>query len=532
MLINNHSKELLDPFVSIVYEDSFVNTDIINGNDSPRWLPPTNRAFVFNMIHPSSQINIGVIDFKENNLDGNHPIGRATVDLNIAPDIEYLFTYPLYMGANINEELPKGSISIRVRMEIQYPRKLVMTSLKLPPTLSLNVDRKLDYEVLEFTLEGKNEDDAPEIRSHRQKLDEIRSYKTALAQIKTAILNVLCWRGTYEVVYGIYIPVHSIVIFIILVEVAERPNLIPSVVMGIFAWVMLAVLKSRRLNLLDAPKPYLNTLAQLFCGYVTPHSIVEEECRNLIKGDGENSGVITAGVINKIQAVVEENDNGVRSNFSIKQILETGCDTLRVIRNIVTWRETYYSFWLTTFAFLSMIIFAFVPWGLFFFWSFKVAVWVFLGPWMYLVEKLMLQRYTPKFIARKNRIKRENALKMKDMICLLFGQHVKRIHILKRNQHPDISHLSSSKPNDTQYDGNDTFYSSVKDCVKARLHGQRIQLDMTPKLSTKEISYDALPTFKTEVNTDNYNDRKTNRLQGDKCNAGGVYGSVASTKTL
>ena len=50
-----------DPFVCIAFEDCIVNTDVINDCLSPRWMPWSRRAFVFNVMHPSSQFHIAVM---------------------------------------------------------------------------------------------------------------------------------------------------------------------------------------------------------------------------------------------------------------------------------------------------------------------------------------------------------------------------------------------------------------------------------------------------------------------------------------
>jgi C2 domain len=50
-----------DAFVSIVFEDSVVQTDIVDDCLSPRWLPWMKRAFVFHMGHSSSQLLIGYV---------------------------------------------------------------------------------------------------------------------------------------------------------------------------------------------------------------------------------------------------------------------------------------------------------------------------------------------------------------------------------------------------------------------------------------------------------------------------------------
>jgi C2 domain len=51
-----------DTFVSIVYEDSVVKTDVIDDCLNPRWMPWMRRAFIFHMFHTSSQIFLGAFD--------------------------------------------------------------------------------------------------------------------------------------------------------------------------------------------------------------------------------------------------------------------------------------------------------------------------------------------------------------------------------------------------------------------------------------------------------------------------------------
>ena len=45
-----------DAFVSLVYEDCFERTDVIDDSLSPRWMPWSKRAFIFNCMHTSSQL--------------------------------------------------------------------------------------------------------------------------------------------------------------------------------------------------------------------------------------------------------------------------------------------------------------------------------------------------------------------------------------------------------------------------------------------------------------------------------------------
>jgi hypothetical protein len=96
------SKEKTDAFVCIVYEDVIVNTDVISNTLSPKWMPWCHRAFVLNILHPSSDVFIGIFDY-DNEYNPLHvasqvaasklhdPIGRIVLNLShFKPDTIYL----------------------------------------------------------------------------------------------------------------------------------------------------------------------------------------------------------------------------------------------------------------------------------------------------------------------------------------------------------------------------------------------------------------------------------------------------------
>jgi Ca2+-dependent lipid-binding protein len=86
-----------DAFVSLVYEDCFARTDVINDCLSPKWLPWSQRAYIFNMMHTSSQLFLGVFDYDVNRLSSHDFIGRVSVDIsNFQPDTVYVLHYKLY----------------------------------------------------------------------------------------------------------------------------------------------------------------------------------------------------------------------------------------------------------------------------------------------------------------------------------------------------------------------------------------------------------------------------------------------------
>lgn len=66
-----------DTFVEAVYEDCTCRTDIIDDCLSPRWMPWSNRAFIFNIMHSSSQLFLGIFDC-DNGLEGHDLIGNVS----------------------------------------------------------------------------------------------------------------------------------------------------------------------------------------------------------------------------------------------------------------------------------------------------------------------------------------------------------------------------------------------------------------------------------------------------------------------
>ncbi len=102
-----------DAFVQVVYEDHVCQTPVIDDKNNPRFLPWTNRAWVFHPHYPSSVINLGVFDFdagKENDF-----IGRTVVNpTNFRPGTEYLLDYKLYDTAMFARRKDYGTIKVSI----------------------------------------------------------------------------------------------------------------------------------------------------------------------------------------------------------------------------------------------------------------------------------------------------------------------------------------------------------------------------------------------------------------------------------
>ena len=147
-----------DAFVSMVFEDAIAKTDIIDDCLNPLWPPWCQRAFIFHMFHSSSQLFLGVFDFDEgvNPTDDHDLIGRISVDLsNLRHDTTYLLKYNIFTTARMSERTCKGTITLRLRIEIADQRKLLLSNLEPPPEMYVNVKRRKDYKVVQYTCTGK-----------------------------------------------------------------------------------------------------------------------------------------------------------------------------------------------------------------------------------------------------------------------------------------------------------------------------------------------------------------------------------------
>jgi C2 domain len=146
---------LTDPFVSIVYEDTFLRTDTIDDCLNPVWFPWSKRAFILNIGHGSSQIFLGVFDF-DAGFDDNDLVGRVSIDItNLRPNTEYLLTYNIYPSAIVSGRDIQGKVNIRLRLEIPDERKLALSVLEPPVPTYVNVHRRKDFRLVRQTCLGK-----------------------------------------------------------------------------------------------------------------------------------------------------------------------------------------------------------------------------------------------------------------------------------------------------------------------------------------------------------------------------------------
>jgi len=196
-----------------------VNTDVIGNCLSPRWLPWTQRAFVFNIAHPSSDVFVGVFDFDPEASplqqlstavsDVHDSIGRVVIkSQKFMPNTEYVLQvsnlaslfaaipfltfltrssfhffrqYPLYYGElEEHRKKPRGTLTIRLRLDYPDMRKALLAGMRPPDQSVVSVARKIDYATADYTVEGVQDDKAFSLSTLTGYVEEVQSYKEPL----------------------------------------------------------------------------------------------------------------------------------------------------------------------------------------------------------------------------------------------------------------------------------------------------------------------------------------------------------------
>jgi len=162
-----------DAFVSVVYGDIMVQTEVIDDSCSPMWMPWSSRAFVFQMSHPSTAIYIGVADYDVGPME-HECIGRVAIDMEkFFPDTLYTLTYNLYESSNLTEKGENlGSITIRLRLEIPNEKKYLTAGWKAPPERKwVNSQQWKSHRIAKYCVDGPHDEEVFEMRLFRSHIN-------------------------------------------------------------------------------------------------------------------------------------------------------------------------------------------------------------------------------------------------------------------------------------------------------------------------------------------------------------------------
>jgi hypothetical protein len=143
-----------DCFACVIYEDAIVNTEVIMDSNSPRWMPWTQRAFIFNVHHPSSQVLVGIFDHDKGR--SSDEIGRVAIDVsNFAPLTEYTLSFDLHTTSCLEKRTKTGTVTVRLWVDWIDYRTAFKTSLRLPKTNYINTQTHHDFRAAHFTAIGQ-----------------------------------------------------------------------------------------------------------------------------------------------------------------------------------------------------------------------------------------------------------------------------------------------------------------------------------------------------------------------------------------
>jgi hypothetical protein len=495
--LDNKMEGKTDAFCCIIFEDAIVNTDVINDELSPRWVPWSQRGFVFRVAHPSSQVLVGVFDFdSEKGLNSHDAVGRVSIDItNFRANTEYLLTYDLYRSALDNERKADGTITVRLRLEYESYRDFVKGSLQLPALNYINLPRKVDFKTSHFVCNGEEDlqkFDMEAITAYRTELEE---YMGIVDYVTQALITILVWRGHFEIRIfhkRIYLPIHSMIAFVMGISVIENFNLIPSYSLFSIAWFLLATNEQRHRN----PSPWHATMTYmqmwhaLLANKAPPIEIADHENEAAIRAFEQNKKLRSEEKAQKAKEALEnanrlndflmeetsgseeafDQDHGTKLGFGptinplakallpIQTILGHVCKALRIVSSIVVWDESIYSFIIVNSCLALGIALIWVPWSFFIRWTLRILIWFLLGPWMKLLDIFYIQKMNKdgksdaelfKQMAKAKleavgaahemlMMKKEEITKLRAMKKFMFGKFVTRVPQFKEYRYPDV----------------------------------------------------------------------------------------------
>jgi len=172
----------------------------------------------------------------------------------------------------------------------------------------------------------------------------------------------------------------------------------------------------------------------------------------------------------------------------------------RICVSVVRWDEPYLAWWITTTSFLMSFLMIWIPWSFIIRWILRVAVFVFLGPWMAIYDRCFLRRKNQspeqraeeikekvkaKYLnvtatASSNRTRMERAMKLKSLKKYLYGKYLVNVpHFCVDGIPTNPLFDSSARPFENE--------ESVTMKIVDRKYGQNLTGDMIP---TREFQLD------------------------------------------
>lgn len=484
-----------------------IQTPVIDDELSPCWPPWTQRAYIFGICHPSSTLYLAAFDY-DFGVTNHEALGRAVVNIaNLQRDTDYVLQYKLYPSTNVTDRTAIGSIKIRLRIEYSNEKEVLLASLRPRPKFHINVRKEKSLFVLRYTCFGEYGDDNEQafdltvLRSYSKfsslwfffsllsrphyvsfitLVNEILGYKKAITYcFGDAIRSLIFWRGQVHVCNDLDIPLHSFLFFCFATTLVEKPYLTPPFFLLSIAWLMLATQTLRRQH----PSPWnrchslWHYIGVLRKGESSPafHSIqvdegakeaeeYEQAWQNRLEKD-EQLAATQAALQEKIDKMGSE---AIHTKFTggipldliarltrYQGILGRLCMKFRMIKIVVTWEESYVSFWITACFLAGGLVSLILPWPFICLWTARFIVWGLFGPHMKLLdlhfqaqgrEEDVIEKAIENFKNQSHFAieRRHEAVKLRDMKVLAFGPYSSLVPSFNLSRHYDRPLAASS----------------------------------------------------------------------------------------
>lgn len=128
-----------DAFCAVVYGDAIAQTDVIHDELSPHWPSWSQRAFCFYIQHPSQVLYLSIFGYKRSPMQ-HRSIGRVEVNpTHFQNETVYNLEYDLCRSSHATERISNGRIRIRIRIEMEDQRKVLLAALRPSPPVYINV---------------------------------------------------------------------------------------------------------------------------------------------------------------------------------------------------------------------------------------------------------------------------------------------------------------------------------------------------------------------------------------------------------
>jgi hypothetical protein len=271
-MANLNPRDKTDAFVCLVFEDVVVNTDVIGDTIKPRWMPWSRRAFIFNISHAQSNLFLGIFDYDPPRgakqlasravASVHDPIGRIVINLgHYLPDTVYDVTFPLYYrDEDSAKSKARGSVILRLRMEWNSPREALVRAAAPPPPMYVSCDNKINWQVVHYTVEGVTDETSFSMTVLANYVKELQSFEMLVPYAVEAALHLWLWRGHCQVsLFGrsFLLPLHSVTLFVWGALICWNLNVVPSFLVFLIGWALLAMNEYTRKN----PSPWRKPLS-------------------------------------------------------------------------------------------------------------------------------------------------------------------------------------------------------------------------------------------------------------------------------